>query len=395
MRLIRPFVRVFAVVRKELREVLRRPGAVLSLVLGPILVMALFGLGFTGERRAPDLIVVIPQGSELPRDRGFYQQVAGRAANVVDVVPDANAARARLKRGEVGLVVIAPADARQTIEKGQQATVTIEDDQIDPTAHGAALVIAEQLVREMNAKLVENAAQQGYARLTASGATAPAIPPEVVAHPLKGLVVDRAPVKPEMLIYFAPAVLALVLQHLGLTLTALSMVRERISGAIDVFRVAPIGTFELLLGKYIAYAVLSAVVATLVVAATTQGLGIPFNGSVVTFAVALALLTFASLGLGLFISLVSDSERQAVQLSMLVLLFSVFFSGFVLEVQQFREPIRALSYALPVTYGIAIFQDVMLRGVLRDPAMLGSLAAIGGVLFLLSAVRLRGVLRPA
>ena len=172
------------------------------------------------------------------------------------------------------------------------------------------------------------------------------------------------------------------------------MVRERTSGAIDMFRVSPIGTLELLVGKYVAYALLSVVVAALVVAATA-GLGIPFRGSALTFAVAGALLTFASLGLGLLISLVSDSERQAVQLSMLVLLFSVFFSGFVLEVAQLREPVRFLSYLLPVTYGIAVFQDVMLRGVLRDPGMLRSLALIGAVLFLLSAARLRGVLRPA
>ncbi len=74
------------------------------------------------------------------------------------------------------------------------------------------------------------------------------------------------------------------------------------------------------------------------------------------------LLTFASLGVGLLISLVADSERMAVQLAMLVLLASVFFSGFVLPVQDFIGPVQYLAYLLPVTHGIAMLQDAMLRG---------------------------------
>src|SRR3546814_2948786 len=58
----------------------------------------------------------------------------------------------------------------------------------------------------------------------------------------------------------------------------------------------------------------------------------------------------------------SDSERQAVQLSLLVLLASVFFSGFVLAVDEFTPPVRAIAYTLPVTHGIQLLQDFMLRG---------------------------------
>jgi ABC-2 type transport system permease protein len=79
-------------------------------------------------------------------------------------------------------------------------------------------------------------------------------------------------------------------------------------------------------------------------------------------ALVIGLLLLSSLGLGLLIAVVSDSERQAVQLSLLVLLASVFFSGFVLAIDQFTPPVRALAYALPVTHGIRLLQDLMLRG---------------------------------
>jgi ABC-2 type transport system permease protein len=107
----------------------------------------------------------------------------------------------------------------------------------------------------------------------------------------------------------------------------------------------------------------------------------------------IALLTVASLGVGLLISVIADSERQAVQLSLLVLLASVFFSGFVLPVGEFRTQVQWAAYALPVTHGIQLLQDVMLRGSTEAWWQLGLLAAIALAMFVLTAVLLRRVMR--
>src|SRR5207247_11210908 len=74
------------------------------------------------------------------------------------------------------------------------------------------------------------------------------------------------------------------------------------------------------------------------------------------------LLIASSLGLGLLIAAISDSEPQVVQLSLLVLLASVFFSGFVLQISEFSEPIRSMIYALPVANGIRLLGAFMFRG---------------------------------
>jgi ABC-2 type transport system permease protein len=390
---VKRFTRIGAVVRKELREIVRRPGALLSLTLGPLAVMALFGFGFTGTRGPVDVVVVIPKEIQVSRDAATYQKVAGGSTRIIEITDDVAAARARLARGDVDMVVIAPADYRQKLEQGEQAVVVVETDQLDPVRQGINATVADIMTRELNAEVIRLAAVEGQAQLQQTGSAAPSFKPEIVARPFRADIQNKAGVDTTLLIFFTPAVLALVLQHLGVTLTALSMIRERLSGAIDIFRVAPISAVELLLGKYIAYAILGLAVATVVVLGTTNGLHLPFLGSVASFGLAVFLLTFASLGLGLLISLVADSERQAVQLSMLVLLASMFFSGFVLPVHEFREPIRTLSYLLPVTYGIEIFQQEMLRGTLREQWMQGALMLIGTVLFMLSAARMRVVLR--
>ncbi|HKY49689.1 MAG TPA: ABC transporter permease [Candidatus Limnocylindria bacterium] len=395
MRLFRAPTRVFAVIRKELIELVRRPGAVLSLIFGPLLIMGLFGLGFSGARRPFDAIVVLPAASELPRDPAFYQRVSRSALTIVSVTEDVEAARGRLDSGTVAMLVIAPADARQRLERGEHATVRVELNQLDPVADAIARSVADIIAYEMSAELIAAVAREGLGRPEAAVVVARSTAPETVARPVKAEVQNRAPVRPSLLTFFAPAVLALVLQHLGITMTALSMVRERGSGAIDILRVAPISTIELLLGKYIAYAITSLVVAALVLVVTTNLLQIPFLGDTLELATLVVLLTFAALGTGLLISLWSDSERQAVQLATLVLLLSVFFSGFVIPVSELRMPVQALAYALPVTYAIPAFQQEMLRGQLPDATALAAMAAIGALLFILSAARLRQVLRRA
>ena len=103
----------------------------------------------------------------------------------------------------------------------------------------------------------------------------------------------------------------------------------------------------------------------------------------------------ASLGLGLLISVISDSERQAVQLSLLTLLASMFFSGFVLRTEEFSTPVQIMSYFLPVTHGISLLQDQMLTGVFAAPWQLVALGGIGAVLLATSWLLLRRELRPA
>jgi ABC-2 type transport system permease protein len=80
---------------------------------------------------------------------------------------------------------------------------------------------------------------------------------------------------------------------------------------------------------------------------------------------------------------------------LLLLLASVFFSGFVLPVNEFHEGVQYLAYLLPVTHGIRLLQDLMLRGDTTAWWQLGSLAGLGIVFLLLSVILLRRQMRRA
>jgi ABC-2 type transport system permease protein len=380
MTLVTMVLRLLTLVGKELVEIMRRPGALVSLVLGPFLIMVVFGLGFNGVRRPLETVVVIPPGSGLPTEVASYQALAGGGLHVDSVVPDASAAQQRLAEGSIDVIVVAPADAQAQFKAGKQSVIQVLVDTVDPIRANYAGFLAGNLASAVNQEIIRQAVSQGQAAAVAAGdPNAAAIPPEIVAAPTRAEVENGAPSQPQVVSYFGPAVLALILQHLAVTLVALALVRERTSGIMEVFRVAPVNAWEIIAGKVLAYLLIGGSIAAITVWLLVGGLHIPMLGDPTAIAAAIALLLLASLGIGLVIAVVSDSERQAVQLSLLLLLASVFFSGFVIAISEFSEPVRAAAYLLPVTSAIGLLQDLMLRGVAAEAwrfAILGAIAVV-------------------
>ncbi|HET7677061.1 MAG TPA: ABC transporter permease [Candidatus Limnocylindrales bacterium] len=389
--LLKSFTRVSSFVAKELIEVVRRPGAFVSLILGPFLVMAIFGAGYTGTRRPMETVVVIPEGSSLSREAAEYEKVAGPTIRIVEVTSDLASAEDRLRRQQIDLVVVAPPDVEQALREGRQSQLEVRYNQVDPVLTSYASFLAYRLSQEVNAEILRRAVEEGqrYAVKLAGQPEAAQIPPDLVARPTTVETVNISPTPAAVLPFFAPAVVALIIQHMAVTLTALSLVRERLSGAFELFRVAPVSVREILVGKYLGFGLLTGLVAGALLALLMGVFGVPLLGDPLLLLAAAALLTFTSLGLGLLISVVADSERQAVQLSLLVLLASVFFSGLVLPIEEFAVPVRAASHLLPVTNGIRLFQDVMLMGVTYRPYHLLVLALVGLALFVITALQLR------
>jgi ABC-2 type transport system permease protein len=383
-------LRLLAFVGKELVETIRRPGAIVSLILGPFLIMLVFGLGFNGTRRPLETVVVVPATTQLPTDAASYQQLAGGGLHIASVTADQAAAEAQLRSGTLDVVIVVPDDAEAQFRAGKQSTIQVQVNAVDPVQVNYAGFLASLLSSAVNREIITRVAAEGQDYAVAAGdAEAAQIPPEVVAAPTTSEVVNLAPSQPGVIAYFAPAVLALILQHLAVTLIALSLVRERTSGVIELFRISPVSTTEVLLGKVLAFGLIGGGIAAVTLGLMVAGLGVPFLGAPSLVIATIGLLLLASLGLGLLVAVVSDSERQAVQLSLLVLLASVFFSGFVLAIDEFSPPVHALTFLLPVTHGIRLLQDFLLRGSTTNAWELLALGVIALVTLVASWALLR------
>jgi ABC-2 type transport system permease protein len=275
------------------------------------------------------------------------------------------------------VVIVAPADAEARFRAGQQSVIEVVVNTVDPLRANYAGFLAANLANAVNQTIIQRAVAETEGYAVAAGK--PVIPPEVVAAPTRADLRNIAPSQPQVLAYFGPAVLALILQHLAVTLVALALVRERTSGVLELFRVAPVNAWEVIAGKVFAYMIIGGFIGVVTVSLLIGVFKIPMLGDPGVLAGTIGLVLLASLGIGLAIAVVSDSERQAVQLSLLMLLASVFFSGFVLSISEFTQPVRWLAYALPATHGIRLLQDIMLRGGTTETwefVVLGSIALL-------------------
>jgi ABC-2 type transport system permease protein len=195
--------------------------------------------------------------------------------------------------------------------------------------------------------------------------------------------------------YFTPSSIALLLQHLALTFAALSIVRDRRTGLFELMRVGPLSSIEIIVGKTFAYLLVGVAVGAALLAASAVALSVPVAGSLGYLAAVIVGVLLSSLALGMIFAILSQTESQAVQYAMLALLAGLFFSGFILPTDGLSYPIKAISYLLPVTYGITGLQDILLRG--QDPE-LSTLYGLGALVLgygLLAVIGLRRRLRTS
>ena len=484
---MRRMVRTGAFVRKEIMQVLRQPGLMLSLVLGPFLILLAFGGGLREDDPAVKTIFVVPEGSEIEAEVREFAEAQSERLTVEGVQADEEGALTRLRRGDVQMVLVFPADAEQTVRSGSQAEVNVYHDQIDPLETQAIQLFTRTGVDEVNKQVLrelvrtgqqestdvqqrldaaktsvaaleeelatgDQADQQlqiaqgdlaglalalgpslavlgGIEQTTGTGESAAlldayrslsersdtlstsssaaavdrqevselsqdletldseletfqSLSPDVIVSPFEGTTQRIAGGDVQLVAFYAPAVLALLVQHMVVTFVGLSIVQERELGTNELFRAAPVTTAELVVGKYIAFFLIGAVIAAALTAGLVFGLGVPMVGSWPVVVTTVALLLLASTGLGFLLALTAGSDSQVVQYAMLVLLASIFFSGFLLSLERFRPLLVWVARLLPVTSGVVLLRDAMLRGQLIQPLYLPLLVVLAVVLFI-------------
>jgi ABC-2 type transport system permease protein len=430
-RLFRTLIRISAFMGKELTEIFRQPRLILTLVFGPFLIMFLFGLGYPEQNRRLRTTFVVEDPNSIPGDMGLFTTPSSPAIAVQETETDPELALAKLALNQTDLVIVVPPNAMETVESNQQAQFVVYHNEVDPFQIAYIQTVAQIYVDDVNRTLLQTITEQGQedagtvqedleGAIAKTQALKQAIPPgdTATASQVNDLENDLTTVHDRLATFrslgssvivnpftaetsslnniiftptefFAPAVIVLLLQHLSITFASLSIVREQRSGIIELFRVAPISAFETLIGKYFSYLLFEILLAGVITLLAVYLLRVPMFGNWYNYALAVIILLFTALGVGFIISLISQTDTQAVQYSMLLLLGSIFFSGFFLDLRLMWEPIKALAWSLPATYGIRMLQDIMLRGASAPPLILQGLLLIGIGLFVVNWLLLR------
>lgn len=193
-----------------------------------------------------------------------------------------------------------------------------------------------------------------------------------------------------------PAIIGLILTFIGTIITSIGMVKEKQSGTIEQLAVMPLKPSTVILGKILPYFLLASLDMVLVTVLGMLLFDVPFNGSVAVFALGAGLFLFVVLGLGVFISTISQNVGQAIQTAFFFLLPQILLSGIIFPLDAIPWGVRWISYFLPLTYFTMISQGVMLRGAPLDslwfPLMMLTIMAV--VVFTGAVLRFRRTLAP-
>ena len=423
-------IRISSFLGKEFVEILRQPRLILTLIFGPFVIMFLFGLGYPDQSRPLRTLYVIEDPNAVPAQINLFTESPNPAIISLGVENNKDPALAKLARNQTDLVVVIPPNPVETIQNNQQAEFLVYHNEVDPFQAAYVQSIARIYVDEINRRALQTVTEQGQedvssaqpsleSALAKTRAIQAALPPGdtnaaqladleqelttvnenlttfrslgsgVLVSPFAARTSGLSEVQFTPTGFFAPAVIVLLLQHLSVTFASLSIVRERRSGIMELFRVAPLTALETLLGKFLSYLVFEMVLAAIITGLAVLVLKIPMLGQWQDYTAAIIVLIFTSLALGFMISLISQTDTQAVQYSMLVLLASIFFSGFFLDLRLMWEPIRVVAWSIPATYGIRMLHDIMLRGELSPALIFLGISAIGIGLFLVDWLLLR------
>ncbi len=294
---------------KELRELLRDRRTLAMLIVMPLLLLIIFGYAANFYVSSVKAAVVGPDAT----------QVAATLPPLFDVT------------------VLDPSDTRadaETLIQKNKVDVAFVTGQVPVLAlvDGSELFAAQSIVAALN---------------KAGGA----VQTEVLYNPeLKTSWV------------MVPAIIGLILAFIGTIVTSIGLVREREAGTLEQLAVMPIRPTSVIFGKVAPYFVIASLDMVVVTVLGMWLFGVPFNGAVSAFVLGAALFLFVVLGLGIFVSTVSQTTGQAIQTAFFFLLPQVLLSGMTFPLDAMAPGVRWIGYLLPLTYFNIIARGVMLRG---------------------------------
>src|SRR5712664_3014126 len=162
--------------------------------------------------------------------------------------------------------------------------------------------------------------------------------------------------------FYIPGVIGIVLQ-IGTTFaTAMAVVREREKGTLEQLLVSPLSRWGLMLGKLVPYLCIGMVMASGLIAIMTWLFHVTMAGSLTALFAAIVAYIFCLLSLGLLVSTRAQNQIQALQMTMVFIMPSVFFSGFIFPRETMPWIFWAIGSVLPATYYIELERAIVLRG---------------------------------
>ncbi|MEA3200786.1 MAG: type transport system permease protein [Thermoplasmata archaeon] len=342
--------RVLAVTRKTLHALRHDPRTVALMMLAPIMAMLIFGFAFGSQTHDVRTIVVNHDGS------GFADAIVGHL----------DAGKLRLENGTDDEV------ARQAVRDGHATAALIFPASFSQGGH--AEVFLDTTQSQLSAAVLQSLADSLQKVARERGVSAPVAFDPAYAYP--------AAKDARFIDGFVPGIMAFAVTLFTTLLTLLAFVGERVNGTLDRLRATPVTEAEIVLGYELAFGLVAAVQATLLLTTALLLYHVLIVGPIAVALLLVSLTAIDAQAIGILISAAAQREGQAVQMIPFIILPVFLLSGIFVPVESLPAWLSPLSYLLPPTWAIQGLRDVMLRGWGLEHVWLHATVLVGfGLLF--------------
>ncbi len=339
--------RIYYLVRKEFRQILREPAYIGILFIMPVVQIILLGYAITTDVK--NIKVGIVDLDQSPMSERLVEAYTRNNSFIYYGSTDDERVLIRwLDDGRISLGMVIPLHFQRDLINGRQPDVQMVLDGVDGNSAGVVAAYAAQ---------VTVALQQEWL---------PKVPP----LQKKAAALHITTIEPRMwynpdlksVNNIVPGIIATLLTMVTLLVTAMSIVREKELGTLEQLMVTPLRKGELMIGKIIPFEIAGFLLVNVSILAAGWIFGIWIVGSVWTLYLMSLIFSLSTLGVGILTSTMARTQQQAMFIAWFFMVFSLLLSGFFIPIKNMPDIIQGLTYLNPMRYFMVVIREIYLKG---------------------------------
>ena len=327
------FIRIWSIIKKEFISILNMKVIIPIVFLAPVLQTVIFGYAAVIESKNIPIAIIDRDFSTTSREFRQTLENCGYFVIIDDKLKESDI-DFYFKKGKIAGCIVIPSKFEQRLKKYKTSDIQVNIDGSDSTVANAISGYISSACADFS-----------------SGNTSVSIQTRLFFNPTG-----------ENRFFFIPGVFGMILLIIGMPLTAISLVKEKEDGTFEQLNVTPIKSYELLIGKIIPYMLLIFVSSTVMMIVSLKLFHLPLRGNIFMIYLAISFFLFSALGLGIFVSILSNTQQQAILTSFLILLPTMLFSGFMFPVENMTGIFRIIANINPFYHFLRIIRDIFLKG---------------------------------
>ncbi|MDZ7331374.1 MAG: ABC transporter permease [candidate division KSB1 bacterium] len=336
--------RTFHLIKKEFIQIRRDPSLIRILIIIPIVQLLILGYVVSSEVKNIATVICDLDNSQLSRQ--LVERIRNSAYfRVKYFEPHQQNLADYLDRGRASVAIVIPDNLTKNIASNIPTAIQILVDGVDSNSSTMALGYISGILESFLSEQLTQYVQLG-----------------TEIHLLTANVRVWYNEDLKFSHFMIPGLIVFLLTMVTTLISAIGLVREREIGTLEQLLVAPIKKHEMLIGKIVPFAVIGLLEVSLAIAFAKVWYHIPIAGNLGLFALFIVVYLFTTLGIGLFVSASVQTQQQAMFMSFFFIVFFMFLSGFLFQIENMPRIAQYLSYLDPMRYLVVVVRELFIKG---------------------------------